>query len=410
MRRLITRKRAPGILVAALLLALGCSQERSFTPEGGLGTDGRFVADTLRATTTAWATAEKSVDGEHISERLTLCHWKNFTSRVFLAFRELPETTLSVLDARLYLYATRVSGEAGGLVGIHALTDSLDEENLAWTSAPGFEPTPVAQFSPPTPAADSVFVDLTDLVSDWITGEKQNRGVMLKIENEEGGPEVLYEFTSSESRPRSVTTDTDTLVYDFRPVLRITYLDTAEVETLAVALPTEDSFADTLIGAIPVDEGTMVAGNGYPSRAFIKFELDHISKSASLARAILRLTPDLGSSSFDSLGVASYAVLDPEWSGVDTEIGASGVGSTVLKRPELAEGETVDLDVTPLITPLIAGRERNYGLVIRTLNEYWDLDYIGFYGAEAEDSTRAPRLELYYLTPAEPPYGEVDGP
>lgn len=401
---------------AAVIMAVvitGCSKEASFTADD-IPTDYRFAADTLKATDSGWANSDSSAGGSYLSKRLVVgtspgpITGSYYTARTFLWFLSLPDSTVDVTSAELYLYATAVNGSYGcGTFDIHTLADTLYQTILYWGNMPGPDLEPVAGFSAPGQDGDSIFVDVTDVVTSWIKNESENLGFAIK------GSEIANDFCLVEFASREVTRTTDisgvdTTVFEFRPALRIAYTDTAGEAQFYESIASADAFADTLIalGEPPEELQSLVCGNGFPSRAFIKFNVLALPIEATVTKAVLRLTPDLEGSVFDSIGVTCHAVLDTAWSGLNTRIGASGAGLRVLRRRDPDPGQTVGLDITGLVHPLVARKVSSYGFVIKSAGETSDLDFVSFFGSESADRSRHPRLEIDYLMPPDPPYSE----
>jgi hypothetical protein len=218
----------------------------------------------------------------------------------------------------------------------------------------------------------------------------------------------LIEFASREVPRTEDISDGDTTTYEFRPALRIAYIDTAGEAQFSESIASADAFADTLVlSGTPEGMGSsLVCGNGFPSRAFVKFDVLKVPIEASVTKAILSLSLDPEGSAFDSIGVICHAVLDPEWTGFDTQIGASGAGSKVLKLDDPGFEQTVTMDISGLIHPLIARKVSNYGLVIKSMGETSDLDFVRFFDGSSPDSSLHPTLRIDYLMPPRPPYSE----
>jgi hypothetical protein len=64
------------------------------------------------------------------------------------------------------------------------------------------------------------------------------------------------------------------------------------------------------------------------------------------------------------------------------------------------------MDITPLIQPLVARKESSYGLVIKSVDETADIDFVRFFSSMAADTLVRPRLEIEYVLPPDPSYLE----
>jgi hypothetical protein len=395
-------------LIIILVCYAGCSQEASFTPPEDLNTGERFRDTSLVAARSDWSNSGQSAGPARSSQRFVVCNWQGYLSRGFVRFSALPDSTVAVDSAMLYLYITRVDGDAEGVTfDVHSLTDTLDQTNIYWGNMPGISDDPITSFALPSQSGDSLTADVTGIVTSWIKHEISNLGLAIKAKEDMGAPQVIAEFATREVPPKEIT---DTTMIDFRPALRIAYVDTAGEDQRAVSIASEDVFADTLITPFPPDNLSLLCGNGFPSRAFVKFDLSRIPVGSSVTRSVLVLSPNLEESSFDSMGVICHASLDATWHGFDTRIGASGTGLVTLKPDELAGGEKVEMTVTALIQPMVAGTQPNYGLVIRSPNETFDLDFVRFFSHSYPDIDLVPRLQVEYVVPPAPPFPEDKEP
>jgi hypothetical protein len=215
-----------------------------------------------------------------------------------------------------------------------------------------------------------------------------------------GAPQAIAEFGTKEVLLKVVD---DSTIYDFRPALRFAYVDTGGEEQRAIAISSEDVFADTLVTPFPPDTLSVLCGNGFASRGFVKFDLSDIPDGSTLARSILVLSPDLERSSFDSMGVECHAVLDATWSGYETNIGGLGAGLATLIPGELSAGEKIEMDVTPILQDVIAGTQSNHGLALKSPDERFDLDFVRFFSHSYPDTDLVPLLRVDYVLPPETP-------
>ena len=379
----------------------GCSREAAFTPPVDMGTSERFQSTTYSAVDSDWSNSGKSAGPGYLSERFVVCNWEGYLSRGFVRFTAFPDTEVTVESALLYLYVTRIEGDAGAVTfDVHALTDTLLQTEIYWETMPGMSESPIASFSSPLESGDSVFVDITELAESWRHNEVPNYGLAIKMDESPGAPQAIAEFGTKEVLLKVVD---DSTIYDFRPALRFAYVDTGGEEQHAIAITSEDVFADTLVTPFPPDTLSVRCGNGFASRGFIKFDLSDIPDGSTLARSILVLSPDLEQSSFDSMGVACHAVLDATWSGYGTDIGASGAGLATLIPAELSGGEKIEMDITPILQDVIAGEQPNYGLALKSQNERSDLDFVRFFSHSYPDTDLVPILRVNYVLPPELP-------
>ncbi len=385
----------------------GCSQEAAFTPPVDMRTSERFRSTTYTAIDSDWSNSGESAGPGYLSERFVVCNWEGYLSRGFIRFTAFPDTEVTVDSVLLYLYVTRIEGDAGAVTfDVHTLTDTLVQKEIYWGTMPGISALPVASFSAPLESGDSVFVDITELAEAWRFDEEVNYGLAIKLDENPGAPQAIAEFGTKEVLLKVVD---DSTIYDFRPALRFAYVDTGGNDQHAIAITSEDVFADTLVTPFPPDTLSVLCGNGFASRGFVKFDLSDIPDGSTLARSILVISPDLEQSSFDSMGVQCHAMLDATWSGYDTAIGGSGAGLSTLIPGELSGGEKVEMDITAILQDVIAGEKPNYGLALKSPNERFDLDFVRFFSHSYPDTDLVPLLRVDYVLPPELP-SEIPDP
>jgi hypothetical protein len=393
-------------LAAGVVCIFGCSKEATFLADD-LGVAGRLRDTTLTATTSDWDSQGHSGGSAWRSKRLVVGAWRNYLARSFMKFSSLPDSTVEITDATLFLYAARVEGDViGNRFTIHALADTLDQLGLFWDNMPEYSEEPALEFVPPVESRDSVAVDLTGIVTSWVSNETENLGIVIKLDEDQVVSDAIVELASRETPTEEEIADEDTTVIDYRPALRIAYLDTAGEQQYTRLVASTDVFADTLLAPFAADPLSILVANGSPTRGFVKFDVTAIPIEATVTKAVLELTPNLETSSFDSIEVICHVLPDSPWEGYGSDIGITGAGLEELVRRHLSEGETVRMVITPLIQPLIARTEVNYGYVLKSTSESADLDFIKFHSHLAENPANRPTLMIEYIVPPHPPYSE----
>jgi hypothetical protein len=382
--------------MSVLLVSGSCSKDVSFEPLFELDPQERFRSDTLIAARSEWFNRGSSAGPGWNSSRMVVCNWQGYDSRGFLRFTAFPDTSVVVDSVVLYLWATRIDGDwSGAILDVHTLVDTLERKDLYWGQMPGISEEPVANLAvPSTPG--SIFVDVTEAVTPWIKREESNYGFALKARDEQG-QEILVEFATREVPVKTID---DSTFWDFRPALRIAYVDTAGEDQQAVSVAAEDTFADTLQTPFPEDDLHLLCGSGFPSRAFVRFDITQIPKGSTVTRSMMSLAIDPEASSFDSMGITCHAILDYPWDdGFETTIGATGIPTITIESDTLESDVTVHMDVTGLLQPLVARIEQNSGLAVKASSEVFDLDFVRFWSPEQPDSDLRPRLIIDYVLP-----------
>ncbi|MFZ1946113.1 MAG: DNRLRE domain-containing protein [bacterium] len=396
------------VLAALAVCALaGCSQKESFSPDiyGDLAPDSLFDSIDTAASTEASAGLGAAADSLWASRQMVVSNWRGRRAMSFVRFSALPESTVEITRASLFLYARRIQSDGAAYqFGIYTLATALNETTLTWTARPDLEDR-VAVFSlgssgPDAMAEDSVIVDLTSLVSGWVSAQDSNFGLAIKLEDE-GGSRVIAEFaTAQDPTTRDRVADSDTTDFQVWPHLKIDYIEDSDTSYIE-ALATQDVFAASLDEPLP--DTLLACGNGFPTRAFVAFDLADVPREASVARAEIKLNVDLASSSFDEITVACYGLVSPI-GGFKTAHGSTYIDSEVMADSSVQSDQAFSFDVTVPVQALVSKQVENYGFVFESLGEDADLDFVVFQSAMGGRPDLAPRLEVYYTLPPPPRY------
>jgi len=394
------------VVAVALWSLPGCSEKASFSPEitDGLGTDALFRSIILDPVLETAASSGGHAGAPNESGRLVVCNWRGRMARAFLRFSDLPESTVTVIKADLFLYATRIqSVSLSDVYEIHALEQTPNDKTVNWDSLESYMGPQVASFSlasagPDSIPTDSVVVDLTETVASWVSKETVNTGIAIKRENETGS-ESIVEFASREDQTTRSVDSTDFFV---RPVLRISYIDSVGADTSFVqALSTHDTFVDTLL--VPLPDTLLACSNGFPTRTYLRFDIpDSVPRQATVITSTLKMSVDLAASSFDSMSVIAHAMVEP-FDGFTTDFGAVGTGTKLLTFHAIKETPIFSMNVAALIQPLVSRLATNNGIMIRSVAESADLDFVVF-ASRAGTGIAAPQLEIRYSVPPPPRY------
>lgn len=396
------------VLAALAICALaGCSQKESFSPDiyGGLAPDSLLDSIDRAASTETSASLGAAADSLWASRQMVVANWRGRRAMSFLRFTALPESTVEITRASLFLYARRIQSDGGTYqFGIYTLATALNETTLTWTARPDLQER-VAVFSlgsgnPDAMIEDSVIVDLTSLVSGWVSAQDSNFGLAIKLEDEIGS-RIIAEFaTAQDPTTRDRIADSDTTDFQVWPHLKIDYIEDSDTSYVE-ALSTQDVFAPALDEPLP--DNLLACGNGFPSRAFVGFDLEDIPREASVVRAEINLTVDLVSSSFDEITVGCYGLVAPS-AGFKTAHGSTYIDSETLADSTVKSDPGFAFDVTVAVQALVSRQVDNYGFVFESLGEDTDLDYAVFQSAMGGRPDLAPRLKVYYTLPPAPRY------
>lgn len=235
------------------------------------------------------------------------------------------------------------------------------------------------------PTADSQEVAITlntSMVKDWLeyaadTGyANKNYGVVLSPNNSSS---VIKAFYSS-------------LLEDkVKPKLQIIVTKNGDTDTLTTTNSASVSLID---GDIPQNNETFLVQAGVSIVGIMKFDLSKIPSSATINDVQLYLTLDTANSKFTRLTtykIGSIYISDTaggyKTSGNGFEGGPDGSGYYVTRLVSSSQP-------SPFQRWLLG--EANYGIMIFASNQTKNLDQFSFYGPNASDRNKRPRVVIKY--------------
>jgi len=152
----------------------------------------------------------------------------------------------TINSAQLELYCTVAPGAAQTL-NLHEVTSSWTETGATWTNMnSGFDSTILSTVVGGTAAGWKTWTGLGPLVQSWVSGTKNNYGVMIKCGSETGTTAYLYQFASN-----NYTTNTA-----YRPILRVNYTTASSMDCSYVgsgSCPVVIAPGEIATGATPED-------------------------------------------------------------------------------------------------------------------------------------------------------------
>lgn len=378
----------PGILFT--LLVAGCDLA-SDNPAGfeytGRGPSA-VLTDTLYATgaDTTWSVP---LPLRH-SDRLLVGRFEGFSAVTLMRFDELPGDAViqeAALTFQRRTTFTSVEDPGALIVDIQPVTSPWDS---TWTGADLASLTldpPVDNFSLTFDAeSDTVgFAVPSALVQSWVDDPMAARlGLALTTLPTAPWFVTLYSDESSTSSSGR------------RPRLRIRYAPagggSSRIETVFAGL---DLSLVTFENTPPPDELWLARGASY--RTLLTFDISGIPPEATINRAVLQLGIIPGTALGAPLGlaVALPATRDP-WAVPPLDMVESGTSTFAVSVAE--EDSTAAIVVTGPFSELIAGVDRDRGLLLFTANEFAGVGLIRLRDSTAPIDERA-RLEVVYSVP-----------
>jgi len=411
----------PGLFFSAWLLS-GCAQKDS-----GVGSDlapGLNEIYPQDTTVYAWATnflQAQATTGS--SPYLYLGHDAGYDADVLLKFNPaaaLPDSYLvDSLIVKLYLDSILANDGSQLPVSVALLNRSYPwfEIGVTWDNLdpqatnhylyldPEQYGSSIAAFQIPSAAADSdsfaFYLPSPDsLLRAWEAagaGGKTlnfNNGLYLLSDKSQ---DFLVRLASAEQTQASL-----------RPRLEIylTAIDTSDTITTTSAWDTllyagGDAFIAQ--SSATLDSAYLYLGNAVACRSLMLFNVENLlpSYGTAVQRAEIILHADTTNSlNYDNFTSAFYLQMqDSSWM-TNPDEALTQAGSPVLAVYDSESGK-LTLNITTTGYAWITHSQINYGVMIKSANEYYDLSRAVFYGSGAPDSLR-PQLRIVYLQGVEP--------
>jgi hypothetical protein len=287
------------------------------------------------------------------------------------------DTTSAIDSAFVTLRPNYRLPDSGGAASfsVHRMTSTWASSTFRWDSVAGsYDTASSGSFTgavSPSDTAIRVRVD-TALARGWL---KASSGSMMLVPSAGGATVVGFHSHLAAT--------------SLKPTLEVFYRGAADTTVKMTRIATDGVFVAD--GPVPVQPGLAVIQAGIAWRSHIRFDSLRLPPGASIAQAVLELTPNPG------LPPGPGAARDTlTMSFVQDR--AYPLDSLVLSgfcNPATEAGAKVYRADVKSYVQLWNSREPNLGIVVRGLGEYTTLDQIGLFNAAAADSLR-PRIRITY--------------
>lgn len=328
----------------------------------------------------------------HTGPLLLVGEWSGYQTLSLLKFETLPES-IEVASASLTLITygvidtqTTVPPVVGDSVRfiVSFLESDWSESDVSFETIPKSSPTKIRTIG--RSIADTITIPLPeDTVQGWIDATLPNHGLLLSYAEEPYEPQgqgFIKKFYSSNSQVGP-------------PRLSITWALNDTSDTTVTRHPDADVFVVNRLEKWPFDENPnrLMVGNGFVYRSLLDFFIeDSIPHEATILRGDLTLYIDEMHSFFSSLDVGIYAVTSPTWE--DPEFDLYQIAWTTVT----ADSDSVVFRIYSLLQDWIEGERSNFGLMVRSLHEDWDINSFVFHSSSSEPRWH-PKLDVAYGTP-----------
>ena len=379
------------LLIGVVLAAPGCDERKS-SPVGGEVIDrddlGQF--ETVHLQPAAQDTVVQGTLSMYQGPRLLVGEWSGYQTKSLLKFEVLPESD-SITSASLTLITdglidTETTVQPFVPETLYIVTSLLETD---WSGSDVTFDTPLSQTPIETVAVgrspdDTMSIPLpTEVVQGWIDETGENHGILLGYDEAPLTPQgagfvkMFYSSNSQIGPPR----------------LSITWALTDTSDTTVSVIPTADVFVVRRTSTWPFDPKPhqLMVGNGIAYRSLLQFFVeDSIPEDATIIRGEVTLYVDPDFSFFSSLDVGIYAVTNSSWE--EPEFDSNQIIWATVTN------DSVVFAVQSLIQDWITGKRPNYGFMLKSIHEDWDIASFVFHSSQS-DPDFTPKLEVKYVTP-----------
>jgi hypothetical protein len=269
------------------------------------------------------------------------------------------------------------------------ISDEWSESTVIIDSLPSYGTYPVMEATWTTSPADSDTLKLslpTDIVRTWLDDDTTNQGFLLEMTNEPG---FVRQYYSSEA---SVT-------YRPRLYLYYTWYDSGssgwvEYHSDTTAYANHD--ANIVWDDIELTDDILMIGNGVSYRTLLRFDVTEVLSQFGVSIHSANLTLHLNLDhplNFHSVPSALRQRLESlSWLDDPQNPEIAGAASQTV----LLDSASFAISLASYTIDWVGNPNINYGCIIRSGNEGWDLAREVFYSRAAPDSTLWPSLHIVY--------------
>lgn len=174
---------------------------------------------------------------------------------------------------------------------------------------------------------------------------------------------------------------------DKRPELIVTYRKTSDTSDKTLIFKTSQD-ATVFSGVRPVSTSELLyVQGGLLNRGKLHFNVDSIPRSSTITQAFLTLKIDTTLSKFSQFSDRQFLIHE-----ITTQDSIPRLGSLTANNKPTAD--SIVLDVRKIVQKWVAGKS-NFGVALRTYNEFTEFERFAVFGFNAVDSKK-PKLTIQY--------------
>jgi hypothetical protein len=405
-----------------LFIVLSCSQESEF-PVGydKLDYNSPIYSVTLEPSDVWVDTYFSCYDNNGMSQRLLVGAWEGYKFRTLIRFNldwlEY-DPDKNITNAILRLHYGKREGEFNDniynegdmtvyVAPVYKAWNELDaswyhpKHDDSWNGGTFGEPVGSFYLGEPTENMESIDIDITEMVVDWISDPNSNNGCILYAKDE-GAINSIKELPATETISKEM------------PYIVITYDENNE-KVEEIIKPWDDvtiTYSDNEMSDdyLPGSEDELLIGgwNGFAYRACYKFDMSEsvtgIPPEATVVLADLQLY-------FLPSSKSDYAEFEVHRVGKDLseDYTAGQLRQLPFYYEHDWERQTIESQpagyvnfyINQLVQGWISGVFPNYGLLIQEIDETSENGFLRFVTQQNPDESKSPKLVIHYTLPPE---------
>ncbi|MCX6641562.1 MAG: DNRLRE domain-containing protein [bacterium] len=320
----------------------------------------------------------------------------------FLPTNTFPDSfSVDSLIVSFYLDSVMVAGASPLQISVIPLSQeqTWNEIGVIWDSTESWQlGDPIASLQAPTETGDSVEFPLSSpdsLLRAWISAMSSdsidyNNGFYLRVEK--NGDNLIRlgsgESVTSTLRPKL---EMQLTAYDSTDS---GYVATEQIVSLYAIYDTFVARDQSIL-----DPSRLYIGNAATYRSNLYFNLDGLFPpyGTSIQRAEVILHADTTSSANLGAiaGAFTLAMADTSWL-INPATASIKFGSVPIVGALNSDAATLTINMTSLVYGWISNPGTNFGFLVQSSSEFYDISRTVFYGIEAADSLK-PKMRIVYL-------------
>jgi hypothetical protein len=321
----------------------------------------------------------------YASSTMLIGKYEQYESKTILKFRDIPgdydssvvvSATL-VLKNNNYYYVNKTGTTAFNVFKVNQNLN-LTKITIDSITSSTIGTTPLGFYSGAVPDSQTISVAIDNqTVKNWLEAAadtsypEKNYGVMLQPTSASNTIKGFYSYANAA---------------ELVPYLSVVKTKNGVTDTVKLSLSESVSLSDAPASVIPQDR--MLVQNGIAYRSSLTFDLSKLPSNVIINNATLKFTLDSKLSYLSESGVKTMIV------GLVND--TANYGDTLFVNAFLRDSITYSVSLNQIFQTWNSGNLPNLGVSLRGFYELQNLDKFVMYSPAVSDTTKRPRLKIYY--------------